>query len=169
MFHHMAYILLAKAHPMRFDYVMEMKEMEHSHAYEIGGLAASAKDRSIAHILLRCISVAAKCLETHDTQEEVLGILDALVKETCWRADPVKEELKRTWGWAIAHPETVDPAQMHDPYYGLDPALDPGLPSVAVNPLSDTGDFSSENHPYQGYYVAPHHVLDHYPHAPCFV
>lgn len=143
--------------------------MQHSHAYEIGGLAASAKDRSIAHILLRCLAVAAKCLETHDTQEEVLGILETLVKDTCWRAEPVKEELRRTWGWTISHPETVDPAQMHSHYYDLDPALGAGFSSTVVNPLSDMGDFSSENHPYQGYYVPPHHVLDHYPHVPCLV
>ena len=170
LFYHTAQILLARAHPMRFDYDIKMKEMQQRHIYEVCGLVASSRDRTIAHVSLHCLALAADYLETHTAQSEVMTILDTIVKETPWDANSIKERLTRTWGWSVPHHDTVDPIQMHNNYYGLDPALQPskdrGLASTAVNPFLNAGDFSLENHPYQGCYVPPHHVLDHYPHVP---
>lgn len=142
--------------------------MQNSHAHEICGLVASSKDRSVANISIHCLALAAESLDNQKIQSEALGIFDTIAKDTHWHVDPVKEDLKRTWGWSIPHPETVDPTQMHNQFYDLDPTLHPskqsGFSVTMVNPFLGAGDFSLENHPYQGYYVPPHHVLDHYPH-----
>lgn len=153
---------------MGFDYEMEMKEMQNRHAHEICGLVSTSKDRSLANISMHCLALAAECLEDQKIQSEVLVIFDTITKDSPWHAGPIQEELKRTWGWSILHTDTVDPTQMHNHFYDLDPILhppkEPGLRGAMVNPILSAGDFSLENHPYQGYYVPPHHALDHYPH-----
>jgi hypothetical protein len=78
--------------------------------------------------------------------------------------------LKHTWVWPAPHPETVDPTQMHNDSYSIDPTLSiPNafeFPAGVSNPLSNTGDFSMENHPYPEFYVAPHHAIDNYNYDP---
>jgi hypothetical protein len=124
--------------------------------------------RNLSDISLRCLTVAAECLEARSAQEEVIGILDAIAKSTTSNVEPIKNDLRQVWSWVDAHSHTVTPAQMHTHHYELDPALvtseTPGLSSGLGNPLITTGDFSMENHPYQGYYVPPHHhhALDQY-------
>lgn len=122
---------------------------------------------------IHCLAIAADCLETREAQEEALRLMDIISKETIWHTEQIKEDLKRLWGWPASHPETVDPAQMHNHFYGLDPALplprDPELPCGITNPIFSAADFSMEGHPYQENYVAPHHTLDHYHYAPYLI
>ncbi|KAJ5939268.1 hypothetical protein N7466_002402 [Penicillium verhagenii] len=164
-FYHVACIVLARAHPLSSSLHLEMNKMQQVHAYNVCGLAANLKDRSLSNISIQCLTIAAESLDARNSQEEVLNILDLVTKDTHWHSEPIKERLKGKWGWS--HPETVDPAHMHNSFYDLDPALPihggAGISSGITNPLLDSGDFSMENHPYQGYYVAPHHrVPDHY-------
>ena len=80
-----------------------------------------------------------------------------MTKITGSSTDLIREDLKQVWSWVHAHPHTVVPSDMHHNFYALDPSL--AMPESANlnNPLLDTGDFSMENHPYQGFYVPPHH------------
>lgn len=122
---------------------------------------------------IRCLAVAAECLEIREAQEEALRIMDTISDGTTWHTESTKEELRRIWGWNASHPETVDPAQMHNPYYGLDPALplpaDTNFPPAIANPLFNAADFSMEGHPYSGSYVAPHHTIDHFHYTPYLI
>lgn len=115
----------------------------------------------MADISLYFLVLAAECLETREAQEEVLGIFDTITKVTCSSAEPIKNDLKQIWSWAEAHPHMVTPAQMHNHFYELDPSLSvsnhPDSSPSLHNPLLTRGDFSLESHPYQGYYVPPHH------------
>jgi hypothetical protein len=115
----------------------------------------------VADISLYFLVLAAECLDTREAQGEVLGIIDTITKVTGSNAEPIKNDLKQIWSWVDAHPHTMIPAQMHNHFYELDPALStsnhPDPSSSLHNPLLSTGDFSLENHPYQGYYVPPHH------------
>lgn len=173
LFYHTARILLAQAHPMTDDPRLGMEDLEQTHAYDICGIVANFKDRSTTNVSLRCLVIAAECLKTGEAQEEVLGLIDTIVKDTIWQAEPIKGGLKHAWGWQYSHPETVDPAQMHNHSYGLDPTLPifkgSEFPSGIPNPLFNASDFTLDNHPYQGYYVVPHHVVDHYQYGPYYV
>jgi hypothetical protein len=130
--------------------------------------ADALSPRSLSDISLRCLAIAAECLEARSAQEEVIGIFDAIAETTTSNVESVKDDLRQIWSWVDAHPHTVTPAQMHNHYYELDPSLAiseaSGSSSDLCNPLTTTGDFSMENHPYQGYYVPPHHhhALDQY-------
>ncbi|KAJ5527112.1 hypothetical protein N7513_011271 [Penicillium frequentans] len=164
LFYHAACIVLARAHPMASSLHMEMMKMQQAHAYDLCGLAANLKPRDMPYVSIQCLSIAAESLEARDSQEEVLHLLEVITKDTHWHSESIKERLKRHWGWS--HPQTVDPAHMHNSFYDLDPALSVhGSSSFSriTNPLLDSSDFSMENHPYQGYYVAPHHhIVDQY-------
>lgn len=143
---------------------MEMKKMQQAHAYDLCGLAANLKARDMPNVSIQCLTIAAESLEARDSQDEVLSILDVITKDAHWDSETIKERLKYHWGWS--HPQTVDPAHMHNSFYDLDPVLtihgSSGFSRI-TNPLLDSSDFSLENHPYQGYYVAPHHqILDQY-------
>ncbi|KAJ5587220.1 uncharacterized protein N7459_002985 [Penicillium hispanicum] len=160
LFYHTTCILLANAHPIDLQHNPEMRKWQQTHVYDMCGLAANIKDRSLVRLSIRCVIIAAEYLETRESQEELLSILNSLVQGTAWHVEPIKDELTRLWGWPVPHHETVDPAQMHNHLYDLDPTLSVHKTSAfsdLVNPLTDTGDFSMQNHPYQGYYVAPHH------------
>lgn len=125
-------------------------------------------NRGVAGISFYFLALAAECLETREAQEEVLGIFDTITKVTGSSPEPIKNDLKQIWSWAEAHPHTVTPAQMHNHFYELDPSLsisnDQCSSPSLHNPLLTAGDFSLENHPYQGYYVPPlhHHALNQY-------
>ncbi|KAJ5746189.1 hypothetical protein N7520_011371 [Penicillium odoratum] len=158
LYYHIACIVLARAHPMASSLHLEMRKMQQPHAYSVCGLAANLKDRGMSNISIQCLTIAAESLEARNAQEEVLDILDVITRNTHWNLESIKERLKRHWGWS--HSETVDPAHMHNDFYDLDPTLTihgSEFPTGIANPLLDSGDFSMENHPYQGYYVAPHH------------
>ncbi|GLI72744.1 hypothetical protein PoHVEF18_000925 [Penicillium ochrochloron] len=155
---------LGKAHPLQAEF---HRKMQQSHAHDICGIVANTKDKGVINVSIRCLAIAAECLDTEDAQKEALVIFDGIVKDTSWHAEPIQDELKQIWGWTVSQPETVDPAQMHNHQFGLDPALPipkgPEFPPGLSNPLLDVGDFSMENHPYQEHYVAPHHHgLDHH-------
>jgi hypothetical protein len=107
-------------------------------------------------------------LISREAQEEALEIFDKIIKETGWRIEFIKIELKETWGWNAApsqhqQPETPVPTesdQSESTISLLNSPLLPAskrqkLPSGIVNPTMATADFSMENHPYQNYYVAP--------------
>ncbi|KAJ5098305.1 hypothetical protein N7532_005306, partial [Penicillium argentinense] len=165
LFYHTSRILLAKCHPMESDFLVEMREMQHAHAYDICGLIVNVKDRGVVNVSIRCLTIAASCLESREAQEEALRLLHSTTQNTIWQKEPIEDELKHHWGWPAPHPETLDPSQMHNhDYYDLklDPALSISrgseMHSSLVNPFLNTGDFSTDNHPYQAFYVAPHHA-----------
>ncbi|KGO43882.1 Protein of unknown function DUF3468 [Penicillium expansum] len=168
LFYHASRILLAKTHPFQSEFEEDMRKMKCSHAHEICGLVAHTTDRGVAGISFYFLALAAECLETREAQEEVLGIFDTITKVTGSSPEPIKNDLKQIWSWAEAHPHTVTPAQMHNHFYELDPSLSISnnqcSSSSLHNPLLTAGDFSLENHPYQGYYVPPlhHHALNQY-------
>ncbi|CRL29285.1 Fungal transcriptional regulatory protein, N-terminal [Penicillium camemberti] len=161
LFYHASRILLAKSHPFQSEFDENMRKMQRSHAHEMCGLIAHTTDQGVADISLCFLVLAAECLDTREAQEEVLGIFDTITKVTGSSAEPIKNDLKQIWSWADAHPHTVTPAQMHNHFYELDPSLSisnhPGSSPGPHNPLLTAGDFSLENHPYQAYYVPPHH------------
>ncbi|KAJ5747282.1 uncharacterized protein N7511_008978 [Penicillium nucicola] len=168
LFFHTTRILLSKSNPIQSQFDGDMRDMQRVHAHEICGLVACIKHISLTDLSLRCLAIAAEFLETRSAQEEVLGIFDAIAERSSSNVESVKNELRRIWSWVDAHPHTVTPAQMHNHYYELDPSLSiaesSGSSFALENPLVTTGDFSMENHPYQGYYVPPHHhhALDQY-------
>lgn len=148
---------------------LDLHDAQQNHAYGICGIVANVKDRSIIPVSIRCLEVAAECLETREAQEEALGLMNTISKGTAWHTESTSEKLRHNWGWPALNPETVDPARMHNGLFGLDPALplpNSGDPPGITNPLFSAADFSLETHPYQGSYVAPHHTLDHYHIAP---
>ncbi|KAJ5091902.1 transcriptional regulator family: Fungal Specific TF [Penicillium alfredii] len=164
--YHTARILLARAHPLESEFRSETRNMQTTNAYEVFGLVTRLKDRNVASVLTRCLAIAAESLDTREAQEEALGVLDKISTETRWESGSVKDGLKQTWGWGLSPPHTLAPAQMHN-HFAPDPATSisegPEVSTGTDNLLLITGDFSAENHPYQGYYVAPqHHVLHQY-------
>jgi hypothetical protein len=104
---------------------------------------------------------------TKEAREEVIKILDRIVKETGWRADHIRNDLQQAWGWQIPHQqevpsvstETISLFDGRNPLHASDTA-DLRCPPGAINPIMAYADFSMENHPYQEYYVAPHHHID---------
>ncbi|KAJ5488853.1 hypothetical protein N7539_003743 [Penicillium diatomitis] len=159
LFYHTACLMLGKAHPLQADYHRTMQQV---HAHDICGIVANTKDKGVINVSIRCLALAAECLDTEETQKEVLSIFDTLVKDTSWHAEPIQEELKQIWGVSHSHQETMDPSQLYSHQFGLDPSLlipkGPEFPPGLSNPLLDVGDFSMDNHPYQEHYVAPHHL-----------
>ena len=68
-------------------------------------------DSGVATIAIRCIAIAAECLTDYKQQCEILTTLARIKKETGWRIDFLKPELRKKWGW----PEGFDPDQhMHN-------------------------------------------------------
>ncbi|KAJ9304985.1 transcriptional regulator family: Fungal Specific TF [Paecilomyces variotii] len=164
LFYHTACTLLAKVHPTESEFSPEMRNMQQSHAHDICGIVAHVKDRGVASVSIRCLAIAAECLVGREAQEEVLEILDKIIKETGWRVGFLKSELQEKWGWI---PSSNTPGGNSLTAGSLlnsamPPMTRPRIPSGIVNPLMATADFSMENHPYQNHYVAPHNHLDHY-------
>lgn len=152
---------------------LDLHDAQQSHAYGICGIVANLKDRSIAHVSLCCLAIAAECLKTREAQEEALSIINNTSKGTVWQTESTSEKLRVSWGWPTPNPDIVDPAQMHNDLFALDPALplsnDTGDPPGITNPLFSAANFSLDTHPYQGNYVAPHHTFDHYHYAPYLI
>ncbi|KAJ5932175.1 hypothetical protein N7516_006664 [Penicillium verrucosum] len=161
LFYHASRILLAKSHPFQSGLDENMRKMQRSHAHEMCGLIAHTTDQGVADISLYFLVLAAECLDTRAAQEEVLGIFDTITKVTGSSAEPIKNDLKQIWSRTDDRPHTVTPAQIHNHFYELDPSLSisnhPGSSPSPNNPLLTAGDFSLESHPYQAYYVPPHH------------
>lgn len=53
----------------------------------------------VATTSIRCLAIAAECLTARKAQEEVLQIIDKIIKETGWRIAFLKSELQTKWGW----------------------------------------------------------------------
>ncbi|KAJ5327501.1 transcriptional regulator family: Fungal Specific TF [Penicillium brevicompactum] len=173
--YHVTRIMLAKNNPLQSAFDDELHKHQQAHAYDVCGLVAHTKDRGIADIAIHCLVIAAECLEAPEAQHEALNIIDRMSKITGSSSDSIKDDLKQIWSWVDAHPHTVVPSQMHDNFYALDPALTipetSNSPGNMNNPLLGTGDFSMENHPYQGLYVPPHHhhALNQYSYGPYLI
>ena len=112
-------------------------------------------------------------------QREIISILEKIHKETGWKIDFLKPELKKKWGWnedylrqqqqqqhqmsSMLHSPPMDyQYQQQQPVAPLPPAPAPApalpqIPRGIVNPLMRTADFNAPTHPYQSYYVAPNH------------
>ena len=139
------------------------------------------RTRGVASVAIRTIAIAAECLTDLTEQREILTILEKIKKETGWRIDFLKPELKKKWGWNENYLQQQQmPNMMHTPpmdfqYQQAPTSLPPAppvppippvnqIPRGIVNPLMRTADFSAPTHPYQNYYVAPnqHHNEAHY-------
>ncbi|KAJ6144626.1 hypothetical protein N7470_008521 [Penicillium chermesinum] len=150
LFYHATSFLLAMIHPLPESY----KNIQQEHSHSICAYAANSKDPSIANTLVPCLGIAAASLQLRGAQEEALRILENISIGSAHSIDRVKDDLKRSWGWI--HPETLDPAQIHSDYVF-------GQPSN-LNPFLNSTDLSMDHHPYQGFYVPPHHHrADNYP------
>ncbi|KAF9894696.1 hypothetical protein FE257_006586 [Aspergillus nanangensis] len=170
LFYHTAQILLSKTHPFESEFSPEMHSMQQRHAHDICGIVSNVKDRGIASLSLRFIAIAAECLATRDAQEEIIGLLDNIIKETGWKAGHIKDELQQAWGWHVTHRQQAISSDanafdfLHD-HSTLDPSAVPDpnkMPHGIINPVMASADFSMENRPYREYYVAPQHGLSHY-------
>ncbi|EGE83249.1 hypothetical protein RJZ56_002338 [Blastomyces dermatitidis] len=100
LFYHTACCLLAKIHPTESEYSENMMAMQQSHAHDICGIVAHVKDRGVASVSLRCLAIAAECLTNRQAQEEVLQIIDKIIKETGWQVAFLRTELMEKWGWS---------------------------------------------------------------------
>jgi hypothetical protein len=134
--------------------------------------------RGVASVSIRCLAIAAECLVTRQSQEEVLQIFEKIIKETGWRIAFLRDELVQKWGWNSAQTQQQQPEtgattttanvnSLQSSSSLLNSALPaapprPRIPTGIVNPLMARADFSVENHPYQNHYVAPNNPLDHY-------
>ncbi|KAL2003414.1 hypothetical protein VTN02DRAFT_3924 [Thermoascus thermophilus] len=165
LFYHTACTLLAKIHPTEPEYSPEMRNMQQSHAHDICGIVAHVKDRGVASVSIRCLAIAAECLVSREAQEEVLEIIDKIVKDTGWRVGSLKDELQEKWSGTTASQQPQNPSDNNAiplganslPNSAMPPVPGrPRFPSGIVNPLMAAADFSMENHSYQNHYVAPH-------------
>ncbi|KAI1938610.1 hypothetical protein LOZ66_003413 [Ophidiomyces ophidiicola] len=171
LFYHTACCLLAKIHPTESAYSDEMLSMQHSHAHDICGIVAHVKDRGVASVSIRCLAIAAECVVGREAQEEVITMLDKIIKETGWQVGFLQHELVEKWGWHSTSTQMSPHQQQQMASAGpssdlgsslLNSALPsagpsrPRMPQGIVNPLMATADFSFDNHPYQNHYVAPH-------------
>ena len=116
-FYHTTMCLLSQTHPTRRSDEPDMYDMKMQHARMICGIVAHVKDRLVVlvsesrHILLticfrgvasaaiRCVVIAAECLEEYEEQAEILRILEKIHKETGWGIHFLQPELKKKWGW----------------------------------------------------------------------
>ncbi|KAH8705457.1 putative C6 transcription factor [Talaromyces proteolyticus] len=169
LFYHTACVLLAKIHPIEPEFSPEMRDKQQRHAYDICGIVAHVKDRGVATMSIRCLAIAAECLVSRDAQQELLDILDKIIKEAGWRIDFLKSELQEKWGWHQSETRGSTPISSNLLLNSetATSSTHPKLPSGIVNPTMAAADFSMANHPYQDYYVAPHtHTNDyHYLHT----
>lgn len=125
----------------------------------------------VASVSLRCLAIAAETLVSRQAQEEVLQILDKVIKETGWQVGFLQQELIEHWGWngpanQVSQPEHQPPSMataasselgsslLNSSFLSVEPPRS-RLPQGIVNPLMAAADFSAENHVYQNYYVAP--------------
>ncbi|WEW57713.1 hypothetical protein PRK78_003180 [Emydomyces testavorans] len=170
LFYHTACCVLAKVHPTESEYSDEMLSMQQSHSHDICGIVAHVKDRGVASVSIRCLAIAAESVVGREAQEEVIAILDKIIKETGWQVGFLQHELIEKWGWngGASH---MSPHQQQMTTAGpsadlgsslLNSAIPsavpsrPRMPQGIVNPLMATADFSFDEHPYQNHYVAPH-------------
>lgn len=80
-----------------------MYDMKMQHARMICGIVAHVKDRGVASAAIRCVAIAAECLEEYEEQAEILRILEKIHKETGWGIHFLQPELKKKWGWTENH------------------------------------------------------------------
>ncbi|RMZ89698.1 hypothetical protein DV736_g3092, partial [Chaetothyriales sp. CBS 134916] len=169
LFYHTAMVLLGNTNPMATmdpQTANAMQEMKQHHARQICGIVRHVKDHGVAAGSIRCLAVAGEFLTDQREQEEVLQILDKIMKETGWRVAMINDDLKEKWGWnktsGFGH-SSMDAAQRY--YQQMTPVQQrPRPPSGIINPVYKDADFSGPNAPYQGNYVPPaptpdHHVL----------
>ena len=165
--------LLAQTNPMAPIVADEMHEMRETHSRQICGIVAHVKDRGVASVSLRSLAIAAECLVVRKEQEEVLEILEKIKKETGWRIDFLKPELKSKWGWKsdeeiAMEKEREQQQQQAANNVGMNGGLSttiqqpqpqrPKIPQGILNPMYAKADFTAPVHPYQSYYVAPNHI-----------
>ncbi|RMZ76813.1 hypothetical protein DV738_g4689, partial [Chaetothyriales sp. CBS 135597] len=170
LFYHTAMVLLGNTNPMATvdpQTANTMQEMTQRHARQICGIVRHVKDRGVATGSVRCLAVAGEFLTDRREQEEVLQILDQVMKETGWRVAMINDDLKEKWGWnkpsGFGH-SNLDAAQGFYQQQMAPVHQRARPPSGIINPVYKDADFSGPNAPYQGTYVPPapppnHHVL----------
>ncbi|QKX58432.1 uncharacterized protein TRUGW13939_05554 [Talaromyces rugulosus] len=175
LFYHTTCILLAKCHPVESEFSTEMRDMQQRHAHDLCGIVAHVKDRGVATMSIRCLAIAAECLVSRDAQEEILDIMDKIMKEAGWRIGFLKNELQEKWGWETPNNRPQSESASSTTTLNGHSLLNSNsmttpsrtrVQSGIVNPLMVSADFSMPNHPYQDHYVAPQNHLDGYNYPP---
>jgi hypothetical protein len=95
----MAMCLLAQINPLDPRDSNENWAAQLHHARQVCGIVVHTKDRGVASVAIRSLAIASAVLTDRPEQDEVLGILNRISKETGWRLGNVLADLKRTWGW----------------------------------------------------------------------
>ncbi|RJE17668.1 hypothetical protein PHISCL_09993 [Aspergillus sclerotialis] len=163
LFYHTARVLLTKIHPLESGSSPEMQRTQKLHAKDICGIVAHMKDRGTATFPIWFLIIGAECLVEKEAQEDVLKVIDDLLKDNSFRAEYIKNELRKAWGStsSSSHQKApgVNAVSDNNMFSALDSAsifskqhqMKPGL----VNPAMAAADFSVEGHPYKNYYVPP--------------
>ncbi len=113
------------------------------------------------------MAIAAEVLVERKEQEEVMGILKQIRKDTGWNITFLEKELPEYWGWNASKPEAEFGVSSKGSggwtqgqgQQGYSQASGPGTPKILkggmVNPLLAKADFLLPNHPYQNFYLPP--------------
>jgi hypothetical protein len=120
--------------------------------------------RGVASASIRCLAIAGEYLTIRREQEEVIEMFDKIKKETGWRVQALQDTLKEKWAWSTQEFEMMGgtapggaPSFFQQGGVPTMPPVPPRpkFPSGITNPMYKNADFSAENPPYQGSYVAP--------------
>lgn len=75
-----------------------MRAVQLHHAHQVCGIVAHNKDRGVSSVAIRSLAIASSVLSDPGEQDEVLGILRRITKDSGWRLGGVEGELRRAWG-----------------------------------------------------------------------
>ncbi|DAA72930.1 TPA_exp: Uncharacterized protein A8136_4855 [Trichophyton benhamiae CBS 112371] len=130
LFYHTTCVLLAKSHPTESQFSENMLAIQQSHANDICGIVAHVKDRGVASVSIRCLIIAAECLVNRVSQEQVLDIMDKILKETGWKIGPLQQELVQKWGWNVKTEGQPMPQDQHQHQHSHQQHQQPAMTSI---------------------------------------
>ncbi|EEH22621.2 hypothetical protein PABG_04832 [Paracoccidioides brasiliensis Pb03] len=139
LFYHTACCLLAQVHPTESEFSENMMAMQQSHAHDICGIVAHVKDRGVASVSLRCLAIAAECLTNRQAQEEVLHIIDKIIKETGWQVGFLHRELMEKWVWNNSNSPAQHQQQQQQQSSTSTSTGGPSAPSLLSSSLLNSG------------------------------
>lgn len=154
LFYHTTCVLLAKTHPTESQFSENMLAIQQSHANDICGIVAHVKDRcvlsdlplsrplsisrhtniatfrGVASVSIRCLVIAAECLVNRVSQEQVLDIMDKILKETGWKIGALQQELVQKWGWNVKAEGPPMPQDQHQHQHSHQQHQQPAMASI---------------------------------------
>ncbi|KAI2640882.1 hypothetical protein GGS26DRAFT_181056 [Hypomontagnella submonticulosa] len=99
LYYHTAQCLLAQINPILPKDSEEARRVQQHHAHQVCGIVAHSKDRGVASVSIRSLAIVAEILTDLPEQQEVIGILERIDRETGWRLAGIVQGLKKIWGW----------------------------------------------------------------------